>query len=131
MAPFDETAAADAQDVAAVPLVGNWEWDFATGLVTWSDGLFRLLGLHPGEVSPCFATFLEMLHPDDRETVAARMATAKSLGHGLDMEFRILCRDGTVRWVANKGELYLDRSGVPSWAAGTLFDISRNSRSPE
>jgi PAS domain S-box-containing protein len=115
----------DHRGEAAVPLVGNWEWDFASGSLTWSDGCYRLLGLAPGKVTPRLATFLDMVHPDDRETVAARTAAARKRGQDLDMEFRTLASDGTSRWVANKGEIFLDRMGKPEWAAGTLFDITR------
>jgi PAS domain S-box-containing protein len=121
MASFHET---DADAHPAVPLVGSWEWDFATGSVTWSDGLFRLLGFDPGEVAPTYSTFMDMLHPEDRELVAARTTAARDFGEGLDMEFRIVHRDGEPRWVANKGEVFKGRSGHPEWAAGTLFDIS-------
>ncbi|WP_406857695.1 PAS domain-containing protein [Alsobacter sp. KACC 23698] len=114
-----------APDEAAVPLVGNWEWDFSTGSLTWSDGLFRLLGLVPGEVSPDLTTFLAMVHPDDRDAVAARTTAARMQGQDLDIEFRTLGRDGASRWVTNKGEIFRDRSGNPGWAAGTLFDITR------
>lgn len=115
----------DADTRSAVPLVGNWEWDFATGSVTWSEGLYRLLGFQPNEIAPGLSTFLEMLHPDDRDMVVTRTSAAKDLGEDLDMEFRILRRDGELRWVANKGEVFKGRSGRPEWAAGTLFDISR------
>jgi PAS domain S-box-containing protein len=123
-APHLPSSAADPGE-AAVPLVGNWEWDFATGSLTWSDGLYRLLGLTAGEVSPHLAAFLDMVHPEDRETVASRTEAARKRGRDLDMEFRTLARDGTSRWVASKGEVFLDRSGKPEWAAGTLFDITR------
>src|SRR3954467_4701315 len=31
-------------------LFGTWDWDFASGAVSWSDGSFRLLGFEPGSV---------------------------------------------------------------------------------
>ena len=27
--------------------IGSWEWDLATGAVTWSDELYRIYGLAP------------------------------------------------------------------------------------
>src|SRR3954466_12430178 len=38
-------------------LFGTWDWDFASGAVSWSDGSFRLLGFEPGSVTPSYARF--------------------------------------------------------------------------
>jgi PAS fold len=47
-------------------LFGTWDWDFASGAVTWSDGSFRLLGYEPGSVEPSYQRFLACMHPEDR-----------------------------------------------------------------
>jgi PAS domain S-box-containing protein len=115
------SASAQKQTLATV---GNWEWDFASGAVTWSDGLFRLLGLEPGSVKPTQELFLSRVHPEDRAAGQAAGFAAQSQGQAIDTEFRILLPDGEVRWVANKGEVFVDAAAQSSWAAGALFDIT-------
>jgi hypothetical protein len=48
---------------------GSWDWDLETDELLWSDNMFRLLGLTPGEVTPTPAYVAGRIHPDDRERV--------------------------------------------------------------
>jgi PAS domain S-box-containing protein len=103
---------------------GHWEWDFNTGGVTWSDGMFRVLGLEPGAVAACYDLFVSMVHPEDRANRIAGGSVAVVQGQNIDSEFRIVQPNGAVRWVANKGEVFRDADGKPSWAAGVLIDVT-------
>jgi len=105
-------------------LVGNWEWDFASGNVTWSDGLYRLLGLEPGLAAPSLDLFMSRVHPDEREAAYAAANAARTRGQTIDDEYRIILPSGDLRWLANKGEVFFDRDGNSSWAAGALFDVT-------
>jgi PAS domain S-box-containing protein len=106
------------------PFVGNWEWDFQSGAVTWSDGLFRLLGLRPGSVEPTYQLFLSMVHPDDRAKTEAVGQSATRQGGTIDYQYRIIRSCGAVRWLASKGEVFIDADRKPAWAAGAIFDIT-------
>jgi PAS domain S-box-containing protein len=103
---------------------GYWEWDCNTGDVTWSDGLFCVLGLEPGSVAASYDLFLGMVHPEDRARSAAAGQALAGQSQYVDSEFRIVQPQGTVRWVASKGEVFRDSAGKASWAAGMLIDIT-------
>ncbi|HEY7383428.1 MAG TPA: PAS domain-containing protein [Beijerinckiaceae bacterium] len=107
-----------------LPQVGTWEWDFSTRAFTWSDGVYRLLGLAPGSVPATYDLFMSKVHPDDRFGSEAERIAALGNGGIIDSEFRILRADGEVRWLANKGEVFADSAGKLSWASGALFDIT-------
>ena len=49
----------EAQRIAKI---GNWEWDVAADSHWWSDELYRIFGLEPGEFAASFEAFLESLH---------------------------------------------------------------------
>ena len=110
--------------IEAAGLFGTWEWDFATGAITWSDGLFRILGIEPGSVAPSYSAFLELMHPEDRFGYELSGYDAVLEGRAVDSEFRIIRPDGIIRWVANKGEIFRDSHGQPYRAAGALIDIT-------
>jgi PAS domain S-box-containing protein len=112
------------EQAATLPAVGNWEWDFETGVVTWSDGVFRLLGLEPRSVAPSVELWASKLHPEDRAGSDATAIAALKCGVTIDHEFRVVLDGRTVRWAANKGEVFANATGQPSWAAGMLFDIT-------
>src|ERR1043166_1771273 len=70
----------------------------------------------PIYISPTFADFgypLErwmtdsgvwdlVMHPDDRERVLGGTRAAMKRGEGIDFEYRVVCRDGGVRWVRDR-----------------------------
>jgi len=104
--------------------MGIWEWDLASGVVTWSDGLYHLLGIEPGSVPASHDLFVSKVHPEDRAGHEAAGRALVTSGGTVDHAFRIVRCDGAIRWMANKGEVFNDCAGKPSWAAGALFDIT-------
>jgi PAS domain-containing protein len=49
--------------------LGTWAWDARTGIMRWSHGLYRALGLDRDVVQPSALSFIAMAHPDDRWSV--------------------------------------------------------------
>ncbi|MGZ5970831.1 MAG: hypothetical protein ACXWP4_24335, partial [Polyangiales bacterium] len=45
--------------------VGSWEWHVATDEVTWSDEMYRIYALAPGDLGSDFASVIHAGHPDD------------------------------------------------------------------
>ena len=43
--------------------IGNWEWDIVSDKITWSDELYRIFGLIPGEFEASFQNYLMYIHP--------------------------------------------------------------------
>src|SRR5215207_10015176 len=105
-------------------LFGTWEWDFASGAVSWSGGCFRLLGLEPGSVVPSYKRFLECMHPEDRFGYELTGYDAVLEGRTIESEFRIIQPNGAVRWLANRGEVFRNNQDQPYRAAGALIDIT-------
>src|SRR5262249_21987644 len=78
-----------------------------------------------------FESFYACLHPEDRERVAA--AVAKSLRDltPYEAEFRILQSDGTVRWLAEKGQVYCDAQGRTERVIGVTIDIDERKQAEQ
>ena len=60
----DKLAAALALNATAM-----WEWDIASGLLTWSDRMTELMGLDPSGTTPQVEDFLACVHPDYRSRI--------------------------------------------------------------
>lgn len=103
--------------------VGLWSLDVDSGAMRWSPGLYALLGLEFGAVEPTLTLFRSMMHPDDR---LSRGDVDRILrgGASIDREFRIIRRDGRIRWVANRGEPVLNGMGQAARAIGVIYDIT-------
>ncbi len=106
--------------------VGGWELDLARNAVSWSEQMFAIFGLDPAHFSGGYVEYLARIHPEDLARVQAHSAAARNHAYGpnLDLEYRIVRPDGTVRTVHERGEITFDESGVPLAAAGVVMDIS-------
>jgi PAS domain-containing protein len=46
---------------------GLWDWNLKSGEVYFTPRYYTMLGYEPYEMPPSFETWLELLHPEDRE----------------------------------------------------------------
>ena len=108
--------------------VGSWDWDMATGHVTWSDELYRIFGLEPRKVEITFEGFLARVHPDDRERVQRDVSAAVQRGGRFAHRERIVRPDGSVRELDTIGDVLVDTQGSPVTVIGTCHDITDDPR---
>lgn len=104
--------------------LGTWNWDVRLDRVVWSDQLFRVFGLEPGEVEPSVETYLSFIHPDDREEVVSLLNRASSAGLPLNHTKRALRADGTEFTVEVEGTLVSDHKGKPIHLYGVCGDAT-------
>jgi diguanylate cyclase (GGDEF)-like protein/PAS domain S-box-containing protein len=105
--------------------LGIWELDHASGTSTWSDSLRELFGLK--EAPDNLATFLAMVHPEDRALVEERLTGLSRPGDEVRVEeFRARHADGNWLWIEARGRaLRRDGNGQALTSVGTMIDISR------
>jgi two-component system, sensor histidine kinase and response regulator len=116
-----EQQLAHAQHIAHL---GSWERDLTTGEMTWSDELYRLVGLTPQELPASVELMVSFVHPEDRDQVLEAARHDVSQGDEYAFEGRILRHDGTVRWGRVLGYVERDPSGTPVRTGGTVQDIT-------
>ncbi len=68
------------------------------------------------------------LHPDDRSWVLAKAEHARHSRLPFDAEYRLLARDGTVRWVHDEARFVYDANGQPLYQHGIMTDITHYKR---
>lgn len=94
------------------------------GALTWSAPVAALMGLESGQTSATAREFYELVHPDDRELVAAQFADAWRSGEPFSIDYRIIGSDGNVRWISARGASIAGIDG-PEQMTGTILDITR------
>ena len=104
--------------------VGTWEWDVATGISVWSEMIWELLGLEPGDGESSIERFLEFIHPDDRERTLRNVNEVLDHGEEFYDEFRVVHRDGTMLWVTSKGVVIRSEDGKAEKMLGVNIDIT-------
>src|SRR4051812_29098888 len=62
---------AQLQEALRLAHLGTWEWDVTTNTVLCSDELCRICGVNPQDFVATFESVLNLVHPDDRDAIAA------------------------------------------------------------
>jgi PAS domain S-box-containing protein len=124
-----EALLAEAQAMAHL---GNWNLDLATGVASWSDEEYRLLGYAPGTVQPSNERFLEAVHHEDRERVIAEMQRVMdpSETEPYHVTHRVTGPDG-MRVVEEQGRVVFNADGQPLRMHGTTLDITARHQAQE
>lgn len=106
----------------ALSHIGNWEWDLVSGNLVWSNEIYKIFGLEPGE-ELIREKILEQRHPDDAHMIAiAEEAIANCLPY--DITYRIIARDGTVKYVNSIAQISEVNNGKVIRLIGTIQDVT-------
>jgi PAS domain S-box-containing protein len=111
----------NAQQIAAF---GNWDWDLETGNTWWSDGVYRLSGMQRREPAPTVDGLMQVIHPADRFRVWESFQDSLTNGAPLDIDYRVIWPDGTVRVLHSVGEATSDAGGRPVRMSGVIQDVT-------
>ena len=120
------TLLAETQNLAGL---GCWEWDPASGRVTWSDELYRIYGVERERFTPSYEGYLERVHPDDRQQTGSTLARALADGRGFSFDERIVRPEGEVRYLRSRGEVVRDDQGRSLKMLGACLDITEQKNS--
>jgi PAS domain S-box-containing protein len=121
-----EASLSRAQEIAHL---GNWEYDGATGKITWSDEAYRIFGFAPQEMEVTSDLILSMIHPDDRSRVEMGIGNIQEKIDPYNFEYRIILRGGTVRHVHSQRDSIIEE--FPDRIFGTLQDITERKKVEE
>lgn len=104
--------------------LGYWEWSPITGKLHWTDELYRLYGLNPGEHID-YEEYIARIHEDDRELVTGTVGRAMQEHDPFYMVHRIVTPTGEVRYIQGDGTVDTDGNGNVIRMSGTALDVTR------
>ncbi len=111
----------------AIAKLGYWTWDLATGETVWSDEIWRVLDIEPGDEALSFERIQELRHPDDRDRATEIFHAAMVSGEEFNDDYRIVLPSGEVRHILSRGRFTLENGRTRS-AFGVLMDITHLKR---
>jgi PAS domain S-box-containing protein len=114
---------AQAQKIARI---GSWEWNPVTDETWVSDELFRMFGIDPAAWSYSHDAWIALIHPDDRERVAAAYDRIDSSSAGPVIQYRMRHADGTYRLYYEHSEL--NATGTFTGILWDITDVTRAQR---
>ncbi len=117
--------------------MGVWNWDLVTDQVEFTNEMFKIYGIAPGDFTGRGADYLNFTHPDDahiqRENIRRDVENASLYVQNNHLtsdarpdpkEYRIIRTDGAVRWVRGDAVEIVDSNGKITAMHGILWDIT-------
>jgi len=112
---------------------GVWDWNVHTGRVFFSTQWKAMLGYDDDEIGDGLEEWDSRVHPDDKarcyEDLDRHFRGDSPI---FQNEHRLLCRDGSYRWILDRGKV-LERTsdGKPLRVMGTHSDITDRKRTED
>lgn len=110
--------------------VGVWAWKRGARPITVSDNWRRLFGI-PRETEVTFRTWRNALHEEEKDSVVAELKAVHAGQPEFQTEYRVVHRDGTTRWVVDRGRAIYDSNGDVEEMAGISLDITNRKQAEE
>ena len=105
-----------------------WLWSCDTKAIdSWSEEAAEILGVPLTDLPKADAHYCDLVHPDDRDRVAAFYADNEvkpGTSAAFEIEYRIVRPDGAVVWISEIGELEYGPAGPTGRYVGIIQDIT-------
>ena len=115
--------------VAAAQLAGMgiWEWDVASGALTWDDMMFDIyrLPIRKRFEGVAYKDWYQAVHPDDIEMASNSLSAAVEGKGEYDVTFRVIRPNTQIRYVKAGGVIERDVSGAAIRVVGFNLDITQ------
>lgn len=89
----------------------SWQWDIESNTFTYSDNQYRLLGVEPQSFKPSNETFLEFVHPEDRQIISSGEGKAINGKESSVAFYRVVRKDGSLRYFRSIGRFLTNNKG--------------------
>ena len=104
---------------------GIWDWQVTTNEVFFSSRWKAMLGFTDDEIANHLDEWSKRVHPDDLPGVMAAVAAhfAQETPFYLT-EHRVQCKDGSYKWILDRGQALWDATGKVIRMTGSYTDIT-------
>ncbi|TFG90227.1 MAG: PAS domain S-box protein, partial [Candidatus Atribacteria bacterium] len=118
-------------DTGKMAKVGGWELDLLTQEVSWTEEVYRIHGVDPGQQPPKLEEALNFYAPEYKPALEEALKKTAETGEPYDLEFLFIPSGSKDKiWVRSMGKaVYQDGKIVK--LAGTFQDIDKQKRAEE
>ena len=107
---------------------GTLIWDIRAELITWSEGIYHVLGVDSEQEALTFERYLSLVHPEDRERIAQYIQESVDdmleLHREYRVEHRVITPRGEVRWIRGYAEAVSRGEGEIEYVIGAVRDVT-------
>jgi PAS domain S-box-containing protein/putative nucleotidyltransferase with HDIG domain len=99
-----------------------YDYDIPSGDIKWSGNLEQILGYEPHEMGG-IGQWAERVHPDDREEALRLLEIAERDRQTYDVDYRFRHKNGSYRWLHDRGSFLIDDDKGLRRMIGMMQDI--------
>ncbi len=90
-----------------------------------SDNIFDITGYTASQfIENSHTSFISLIWAEDVEQYQQQIESAYTRNENFELEYRVYHRDGSVRWLHEKGKASYGESGEPLWIDSSIDDIT-------
>lgn len=106
----------------------EWEWDLIKNKIYWSDDLYEMFGKNKENFNPAINGWSDLVFIHDKDSVNDAYRNSYKNKSNLDVDFRIVKEDGTIKWLNLTGRFYLNELEIPIVMSGLCLDITQKKK---
>jgi PAS domain S-box-containing protein len=110
--------------------IGIWEWHLQSGKLVWSDEICRLHGIEPESFDGKYESWMESIHPEDRQQVHRSITQAMAQSSDYEVQYRVVFAGKSIHWLEARGQTIVIGS-TPVRMMGVAMDITSSKLSEE
>lgn len=103
--------------------IGLWSWDLTDNTVYSTPRCNELFETAAYDAL-VYDSFVNVLHPEDRERVETVLQQSQASGNEYNEQFRVVYADGRTEWISARGKTFLDDDGTPRKMMGVVRQIT-------
>lgn len=119
------------EEAHRIARLGTWRWVRATGIVTWSEEVFRAFGMEQSATAPGLDRIRELHTPESQVRLDAVVLRALTTGEPYEHDVELMLPDGVTKWIIARGEVESFANGEAAVLRGTIQDITERKLSEQ
>lgn len=104
--------------------LGIYEWKVGEKDIWWSEETYDVFGVDRHTFRPSIDALMATVHPDDRDLFWRKTEHSLATHEVFVHEYRIICPDGSIRWIFNRSHVALNAAGEVEGITGVAVDIT-------
>ena len=111
--------------------MGVWQLDLREQKRHLDNQVCHCLGIDPARFTGTPEEIYAAVYPEDREGLKTAINKTITTGAAYEMEYRVVWPDGSLHFIASRGQLARDATGKPKQINGLIWDITERKKAEQ